>query len=66
MTQAILFNVADRKLAMKSGSTWKDVFVSIANCELSAAYDCLGNIRVSARGGLAVLLLVAAVLVVWR
>jgi hypothetical protein len=51
---------------MKSNPTWKDVFVSVANCELSAAYDCLGNLRVSARGGLAVLLLVAVALAVWR
>jgi hypothetical protein len=53
-------------LAMKTNSTWKDVFVSVAHCELSAAYDCLGNLRVSAKGGLAVLLLVAAALTIWR
>jgi hypothetical protein len=51
---------------MKSNPSWKDVLVSITHCELNAAYDRLGNLRVSARGGLAVLLLAVAVLVIWH
>jgi hypothetical protein len=51
---------------MKASSTWKDVLVALAHCELSAAYDCLGNLRVSARGGWAVLLLVVAILMITR
>jgi hypothetical protein len=51
---------------MKTSSTWKDVLVSVAHCELSAAYDCLGNLKVSARGGFAVMVLVAAVVVLMQ
>jgi len=52
--------------SVTSKSTWKEVIVSISRCELSAAYDCLGNIRISAQGGLAVVLLVGGVLAFWR
>ena len=37
--------------------SWKSILGSLIRCEISASYDWLGNIRVSAKGALAVIVL---------
>jgi hypothetical protein len=36
---------------------WKPVLLALFRCEILGSYDCLGNIRVSAKGALAVIVL---------
>jgi hypothetical protein len=37
--------------------TWKIILGALIRCEISASRDCLGNIRVSAKGVIAVIIL---------
>lgn len=37
--------------------TWKHILGALIRCEISASYDWLGNIRVSAKGIIAVIIL---------
>jgi hypothetical protein len=36
--------------------SWKSVLGTLIRCEISASYDWLGNIRISAKGALAVII----------
>lgn len=36
--------------------SWKTVLGALIRCEISASYDWLGNLRVSAKGALAVVM----------
>lgn len=36
--------------------SWKSVLGALIRCELSASYDWLGNVRISAKGALAVII----------
>jgi hypothetical protein len=37
--------------------TWKSILGLLIRCEISASRDCLGNVRVSAKGAIAVIML---------
>jgi hypothetical protein len=37
--------------------SWKSILGSLIRCEISASYDWLGNIRISAKGAIAVIVL---------
>ena len=37
--------------------SWNSILGCLIRCEISASYDCLGNIRLSAKGAIAVVVL---------
>jgi hypothetical protein len=37
--------------------SWKSLLGSLVRCEISASYDWLGNVRISAKGAVAVIVL---------
>jgi hypothetical protein len=42
---------------MRDPLSWKSIQGSLIRCEISASYDWLGNLRVSAKGAIAVIIL---------